>query len=328
MGKYIEFEDDIDLIVLSGDQITGNNCWKNCTEYYKLLAEFLTPYEIPWAVTFGNHDDMDYQTMSMNHSLPSQHTRQDLIDVLKHFPLDLTQEGPSTVFGSTNYVLDIYIPKSTSASPNVIEIPDIGAQIYIFDTGGGQLPQQTEQNQIDWFRKKQQEATNIDPLLPAVAFQHIPTLDFDYGGESDETASSIDYGERQLSPREIEQDHYEEATKCQGFRGQKLTPLQDGDAGIVQALSDSGNVHFLAVGHDHGNDYCCPYSDSLKLCFGRHSGYGGYGHWARGARLYELRLEANYGYSVPADNPSLSMSWESWVRLDSGKVISQVTSDS
>src|SRR5689334_13148138 len=34
----------------------------------------------------------------------------------------------------------------------------------------------------------------------------------------------------------------------------------------------------LLAGHDHGNDWCCR-KQGISLCWGRHSGYGGYGTW-------------------------------------------------
>ena len=70
-----------------------------------------------------------------------------------------------------------------------------------------------------------------------------------------------------------------------------LTPVEY-DAGILNTLS-ALDVRFLAVGHDHGNGYCCQHVDSeVHVCFGRHSGYGGYSHknWSRGARVYELKF--------------------------------------
>jgi len=154
-----------------------------------------------------------------------------------------------------------------------------------------------------------------DGRIPAIAFQHVPS--------SREAFSFADDG------------------TCLGSAGDgndKLDPL-DRDAGIVDALLRAGNVHLLAVGHNHGNDYCCPISSAattsvdregggsgssdrrrrteLHVCFGRHSGYGGYGDFARGARMYELSL---------LDNDSSShqlLAWRSWVRMESGHVVDE-----
>jgi hypothetical protein len=89
----------------------------------------------------------------------------------------------------------------------------------------------------------------------------------------------------------------------------------------LNALAESGRVSFLAVGHNHGNDYCCPYSNSsdttLHVCFGRHSGYGGYGNWERGSRVYELTISRD-------QSDSTAMQWKSWVRLESGEIVDEV----
>lgn len=65
----------------------------------------------------------------------------------------------------------------------------------------------------------------------------------------------------------------------------------------------------MFVGHDHGNDWCCPHK-KMWLCYGRHTGYGGYGDWARGARIIEIM-----------DQP---FALKSWIRMEDGFVHSQV----
>eukprot|EP01134_Creolimax_fragrantissima_P003681 CFRG3681T1 len=72
-------------------------------------------------------------------------------------------------------------------------------------------------------------------------------------------------------------------------------------------------IKLVAFGHNHGNDYCCSVpqykvhgnvtydkrkhtrhslSSPLSMCYGRHSGYGGYGEddWKKGARVYMFDL--------------------------------------
>jgi hypothetical protein len=271
LDKLISLESP-DLMVLSGDQVTANNCESNATEYYRLLGQFLSRYGIPWATIFGNHDDLDFEIPGTNLTKPAKYSRKDLLEMDQSFLLSLTQEGPSNVFGTTNYVLDIPMGDRPAA------------QIIFLDTGGGSLPQAIQQSQVEWLEKECLFSSN----LPAVAFQHIPTQDF----------------------------HFNEDV-CQGFHGEGVGSV-DFDAGIVQALSNSGRVHFLGVGHNHGNDYCCPYSDTkLHVCYGRHSGYGGYGTWERGARVYEL--------TIHEEDPYHALHWKSWVRLESGRIVDEVS---
>ena len=50
-----------------------------------------------------------------------------------------------------------------------------------------------------------------------------------------------------------------------------------------------------------------------NLCFGRHSGYGGYGSWTRGSRQILIN-ESDLGKSI-----------ETWTRLEDGTVSGRVT---
>ena len=158
------------------------------------------------------------------------------------------------------------------------------ARVYLLDSGGGALPKEIQQNQVEWLTKQ----FSFSPQLPAVAFQHIPSKDFFF-----------------------------DDTLCQGLDGDGGFEPVDYDAGIARTLSHSGHVHFLGVGHNHGNDYCCPYSDTkMHVCFGRHSGYGGYGSWERGGRVYELTIH---------EEDQHALHWKSWVRLESGTIEDEIS---
>jgi predicted MPP superfamily phosphohydrolase len=257
-----------DLIILSGDQVSANDC-PNAAEYYKMIGKKLSHYKIPWAMIFGDYDDMDYNLRDgSNGIVPAKYSREDLLEVDMSFQYSLTKKGPEHVFGLTNYLLDIY------ANDNA------AAQIYLFDSGGGSLPKQLLQSQVNWYNQ-------MYGRLPAVAFQHIPTMNMQYND------------------------------RCIGFHGEDLQVL-DYDPGLVNAMSESTRVYFLAAGHSHGNNYCCPFTMWLQVCLGAHSGYGGYGRWERGARVYELEMK---------DPEEHAMKWKSWVRLESGEIYDQVNRD-
>ena len=292
-----------DLIVLSGDQLTANNVGqKNATSYYSLLGNHLSKYGIPWCLIFGNHDDAPFEFRLANGTLiktPAKTSRAELLAVDRQFPLSLTQPGPKDVFGSSNYVLTVQLP-STWWNHSIAERQSsepVALQLIFLDSGGGALPMQLERNQIDWFRKEHR--ANI----PGVAvFQHVPSKDFAYDG-----------------------------TVCQGLHDDPVDSIIQQDPGIIDVLQKAENVLWLGVGHDHGNDFCCPTTtnssssnnntdahstSSLHLCFGRHSGYGGYGKWDRGARIYEVELKR-----LTALSEKTATSWKSWVRMESGDVV-------
>lgn len=262
-----------DLIVLSGDQITANNIVWNATAYYQLLARRLEVHGIPWALVFGNHDDAPYETEDDNgtiHYHDAKTSRRQLLAVDQRHSLSLTEAGPKHLSGTSNYWLTIQNPS----------LSRIAARVVLLDSGGGSMRAQVEQNQIDWFRTHNRR--HMDNV-PVVAFQHIPTSleDFEFDPKT-----------------------------CRGFTEDGVGGLVH-DAGVAAALAEAGNVLFLAVGHNHGNDYCCRHANTtLRLCFGRHSGYGGYGHWDRGARVYQLLLDADGRFA----------GWASYVRMENGEV--------
>jgi predicted MPP superfamily phosphohydrolase len=296
LEKIFEYEPDCDLIVLGGDQLTANNCLGNCTHYYGILGKFMSGYGVPWATIMGNHDDMDFEVedgtgATMAHS----YTRRDLLRVDQRFALSLSQSStPGEVTGVTNYVLDVLDP--------ITEKPAL--QIFFLDSGGGSLLEAINDDQIRWFREKagiSVDETTTTTKLPAVAFQHIPTW----------------------------QHEYVDGT-CLGYRGDGVAELEY-DGGIVDAMIESGRFHFLAVGHNHGNDYCCPYgygnndnqdNNNLYFCFGRHSGYGGYGKWDRGVRIYELLMtaddEGDDNFYNEGSETTKAFKWRTWVS-DNGR---------
>lgn len=272
----------IDMILLTGDQLTANDVNANATLYYQQLAQKLTMYGIPFGMIFGNHDDAPLEYPGPNgtiHKRPAKTSRRQLVDELALFELSLTQAGPPDVFGVSNYWLDVWFNDTTTTL--------VGARILLLDTGGGSLPQQIHTTQLDWFATTNRH----HPSIPVVAFCHIPTTDFDAVTKN--------------------------TSFCRGEQNEGVMNMTY-NAGLIATLEAAGNVHFLGVGHMHGNDYCCPstaatesngHSSTLHLCFGRHSGYGGYGRWERGARVYELTLTED-----------LQFSWTSYVRMESGAI--------
>lgn len=89
------------------------------------------------------------------------------------------------------------------------------------------------------------------------------------------------------------------------FADDAVTP-QWKESGFMKALLEAGGVRSMFVGHDHGNSWCCPYK-GIEICYNRHTGYGGYGEWTRGARVIDLDIN-NLG------------SQKNYVRLETGEV--------
>lgn len=82
------------------------------------------------------------------------------------------------------------------------------------------------------------------------------------------------------------------------------------NSGLFTAMVENGDVMGTFAGHDHDNDYCGELGD-ISLCFGRVTGYHCYGDLQRGVRVIFLKEGERR--------------FDSWIRLDDGKVIHPYT---
>ena len=270
-----------DLVVFSGDQLTADFIKENASAVQRELVQAMVDVQpnVRWCLVMGNHDDHPFETFLDNGDVvltDATTTRRDLL----YF--DASLEGSVTAAGDKSmYKLPIYYgadgdDERDTGSP--------AAEIFIFDTGGGMIREEIGQEQVDWFVEQTDTASTSHPI-PAIAFQHIASNEdaWAFGEE----CSGID----------------EESNKVKTVKN---------DPGLFDAMMNYEDLHFVGVGHNHGKSYCCDYQD-LHLCYGRHSGYGGYEKVDRGGRIYELRIEDG--------NESRMFSWESWVRLEDGSVV-------
>ncbi|KAJ3476460.1 hypothetical protein NLG97_g9123 [Lecanicillium saksenae] len=70
---------------------------------------------------------------------------------------------------------------------------------------------------------------------------------------------------------------------------------------LHEAIANTKGMMGLFSGHDHANSWCYKWDGELpgvavkgngiNLCYGQHTGYGGYGDWIRGSREILVSLE-------------------------------------
>lgn len=99
----------------------------------------------------------------------------------------------------------------------------------------------------------------------------------------------------------------------------------------MKAIAGTPGLIALFSGHDHGNTWCYkwdgnidgivaegnPKGKGVNLCFGQHTGYGGYGDWIRGARQVVVSLAG-----LENDEDYVA---ETYIRLENGGVVGAVT---
>ncbi|MBR4995196.1 MAG: metallophosphoesterase family protein [Alistipes sp.] len=163
-----------DLVVLTGDVVTSKPAEKGLKEALAPIVE----RKIPFALTFGNHDD------------ENDLSRKELFAILQGMEgnLTTTTEG---ITGVTNYLLPIKASADDRAA----------AVLYVFDSnsystikgvkGYGWI----EHDQVGWYKKSSAAftAANGGTPLPALAFFHIPIPEYH---EAVQTESNFMIGTR------------------------------------------------------------------------------------------------------------------------------------
>ncbi|XP_071735410.1 probable inactive purple acid phosphatase 16 [Rutidosis leptorrhynchoides] len=290
-----------DFVVYLGDVVTANNLGiQNASLYWDQALSPTRDRKIPWATLFGNHDDAPFewpidwfsssgipQILCPSVNLPGGNkcsfkgsTRLELMkNEIRKNSLSYTRFGPRNLWPSvSNYVLKLVSPTSDHESPVML--------MYFLDSGGGSYPEIISVIQSEWFYNKSQEL-NPDSSIPEIVSWHIPSKAYEK------------VAKKATSTR----------TQCVGSLFKERVAAQEAEMGMMKLLKKRSSVKAVFVGHNHGLDWCCPY-EKMWLCYARHTGYGGYGSWDRGARILEI-----------TDQP---FSLKTWIRMENGTLHSEV----
>ncbi|KAG5928862.1 hypothetical protein E4U42_007840 [Claviceps africana] len=305
------------LVVLNGDLITGENAYReNSTAYMDMIVGPLVRRRLRWASTYGNHDH------SFNLSA------RDLLARERAFPGCLTRSmvrGRNA--GVSNYYLTVYPHGCAETDPDCA--PEL--LLWFFDSRGGFYfgerdaagsrvgqPDWVDVSVVGWFRATSARLRRRHGrVIPSLAFVHIPT-----------NASAALQQEHGRQPGI--NDDYPLASQAQGWcpdgRNDGSCAYGGQDLPFMRALTATPGLIGLFSGHDHGATWCYKWDrlvpgmavagNGLNLCFGQHSGYGGYGNWIRGARQIRLSSRALAAGHWTADT---------WIRLESGAVVGSVS---
>nr|XP_043634505.1 probable inactive purple acid phosphatase 16 [Erigeron canadensis] len=297
MSKVLDVEKP-DFVVYLGDVITANNLpIHNASFYWDQALSPTRARNIPWASLFGNHDDAPFKwpiDWFSSSGIPQilcpfpggnkcsfkGTTRLELMkNEIRHNTMSYTGSGPQNLWPSvSNYVRTLVSPEGDHKSPVLF--------MYFLDSGGGSYPEVISTSQSEWFRKKSQEV-NPDLSVPEILFWHIPSKAY----------------------KKVSKKFANTENRCVGSMFKESVAAQEAEMGMMKLLRKRPSVKAVFVGHNHGLDWCCPY-EKMWLCYARHTGYGGYGNWARGARILEI-----------TDKP---FALKSWIRMENGTLHSEV----
>lgn len=316
MRDILGSEGGIDLVVFGGDQVSGWMVWDNTLALQKWAESLSVAFErkIKFATIFGNHDDQPYagdppgmlpwaryilvcscillwvavyrrglpkfsKIMGVSTVAgcwitcvvyPSTVMRRSFHNHERELygRYSQTRRGVPGLHGSSNYYLPITCNESTFL-------------LFFLDSGGGRIQQAYTQRQLDWVL----DVSLKFPGSSSMLFVHIPALEYDQ--------TFRDRGRY---------------FKCWGSRLEDASSHAESEPDYVMHHFHAAGVKAVFVGHDHENSWCCvPKShfwSQPALCYGRHTGQGGYGIQSRGARIIQVVFKKN-GIDV-----------DTWVRLE------------
>ncbi|SPQ24250.1 ad05ba95-91f8-4216-adb7-db32bacf733c [Thermothielavioides terrestris] len=323
----LDAEPHIDLVVLNGDLITGENTFlENSTHYVDQIVGPMLKRGLTWASTYGNHDN------DFNISAAAILAREQLWPNAR-----TTQMVPDPDAGVSNYYLPVFAAdcRRPPGRPRGGCPPEL--LLWFFDSRGGFRFQQkdaatgqrvgqpnwVDARAVDWFRRTNAELVRAagGRPIPSLAFVHIPTnasLALQEAGVDPHRQPGID-------------DDVPLAQQAQGWcadgRNDGSCAYGGQDGPFMQAVASTPGLVALFSGHDHGDTWCYKWDrllpgmtvkgSGVNLCFGQHSGYGGYGSWIRGARQVVVSLEGL------KDLKDLAV--DTYIRLESGATVGAVT---
>lgn len=156
-----------DFVVYTGDVAFG----KPATQCYEQAFEPVISRKIPFAFTFGNHDDEQGMT------------RAEIFDFIKDMPGNLTGtvEG---LTGKSNFIVPVL---SSDGKKNAFVLYHFDSLSYspLKEVDGYDW---MKADQIDWYRRCSAELTaqNSGKPLPALAFFHIPLPEFNQAARDED----------------------------------------------------------------------------------------------------------------------------------------------
>lgn len=276
-----------DLVVFTGDQIKGYSVTflgKNKEEIIKkTIGKIIEPVvkrNIPFAVTFGNHDR---QTGISN-------DRQ-----IKFYEEYSQCVKGADVYGSGTYTVPI---EGADGKPTM--------NIYMVDSGGdakGGGYEAVTPEQIEWYKSAREALKEqAGKYVPSIVFQHIPVSEY-YNvlrrvGKHDKNAVR--------AFRTHKNEYYvpeEKVMKDSDYFMLEPPSIPDVNTGEFEAMKEKGDVFAIFVGHDHKNCFVGTY-DGIDLGYTPSSGFNVYGEGTkRAVRVFEFS-EGN-----PADYKTRTLSF-------------------
>lgn len=255
-----------DLLVFTGDIIYSmkEHQAPNPKESFQYFIQFINQFEIPYAVTFGNHDAEE------------NITREELREIFEQqAKFSVSKKQNVIIENRENYVIELLGSQSDEAQQvfYVIDSGDYSKTAHSYYAWV--LP-----DQVTWFRETAAMYKRKDYMKNDLVFQHIPLPEY------------------WLASQNIVDGHFNEALNVNWSNTSSETDLSkfpfehavfspEVNSGLFLEMLLNEEVWGMFVGHDHDNTFDGIYKD-IHLVYGQSSGYNSYGSEPKGARVIEL----------------------------------------
>ena len=219
-----------DMIIVTGDLFTFAD---KLTA--KRLFRFLDSYQVPWTITYGNHDEQCYFPVEWLTKHLENNYQYCLFKDIKN----------DDVFGNANFAI------------NLLKDDKVFEQLIILDSNRYYYNDYLgydfiKQNQIDWYERiiNYTKTENNNTVVPSLVFCHIPVPEF---------ANAWDDYQEGKDNVEYVMGNKQENACCPKY-----------NSGFFDKVLELNSTDGIFVGHDHINDYIIKYS-GVYLSYGIHS---------------------------------------------------------
>lgn len=264
-----------DLIICTGDIVYPFPFQAGSRDNVKaseLFATFMDSFQIPWAVTFGNHDEEWY----------SKYTLDDVAKVYESKEYCLFQKGPEDIQGKSNYFINILNHDGTLNTTLCL----IDSNSYYSGAGiaGIYDYDKIHDCQVEWYEEQIlaiSDYYDVEDIANSLAFFHIPFHEYQEAWDAYQAKSEdIEY-------------HYGTI----GEKGNKVYhPIERG--GLFDKMVELGSTKGVFCGHDHLNDFSITYK-GIRLTYGKSIDYLAYVNivkstWQRGGTVITISPDSGF----------------------------------
>lgn len=264
-----------DLIIITGDMVypvpfqAGSRDNVKATE---LFATFMDSFQIPWAVTFGNHDEEWYSKYDLN----------EVAKVYESKEYCLFQRGPEDIQGKSNYFINILNYDGTLNTTLAL----IDSNSYYADAGitGIYEYDKIHDVQVEWYEEQIfaiSDYYQVEDIANSLAFFHIPVHEYQEAWDAyNDGSEDIIY-------------HYGKA----GEKGEKVFhPIERGE--MFNKIVELGSTKGIFCGHDHLNDFSITY-EGVRLTYSKSIDYLAYfgivnSTWQRGGTVITINPDGDF----------------------------------